>query len=631
MKILKLHVENFGKLAGVDISFTEQLNTICQPNGWGKSSLIAFIKAIFYGMPKKGNNKAYNAERSKFKPWQGGVYGGSLQFLCAKGEYEIIRTFGETPESDTFECVNLKTGLKCQDFSKKVGFELFGVGVETFEITAYFEQMNFDGSLNDEVRASLSGTNKFEHDLNHFEQAQKRIQLKMRELKSEMPKRSDIEQRLMTAKAIEKTMMEKEAEKKNISMLISTGEQDLKIEEVAVQSISQKHEFFETKQKERNHLENEIFKTQQTYADCLNQKLQREKPLQNSSCVTRPDHHSSKVSMWVCFSVFSVLTVLFAVLAGTGVVNYILGICMTVLSLLCMSVILLVGKKVHRMPEEHVDIKQAVLQNEKSQEKESILNQQISSLQQKLQSLQQQLQVLDQELAKDIAQEQKVSHGQNASQSELQLQENRQVTNAEMTQIPSREMLDKHRAKVFELQKTISLHKLQMEHLGRECEDLQERYDLLQEQIVQMQDALTTNGQKLQLLDKTLVYMQQAAENVCARFMQPMQQSFDQLYQKIAGNSKKVQLDIHFDAAEVTGVGNKEFAYLSHGYQDIISTCRRFILIETVYQKEKPVLLLDDTFVNLDAEKLAMMKNIVRDFAADYQIFYMICHPKNSI
>ena len=44
MKILSIHIENFGKLHDADFSFKDGLNTICLPNGTGKSTLATFIK-----------------------------------------------------------------------------------------------------------------------------------------------------------------------------------------------------------------------------------------------------------------------------------------------------------------------------------------------------------------------------------------------------------------------------------------------------------------------------------------------------------------------------------------------------------------------------------------------------------
>ena len=50
MRLLSLHVENFGALQGFDLSPAEGLNVLYQKNGWGKSTLAVFIKAMLYGI-----------------------------------------------------------------------------------------------------------------------------------------------------------------------------------------------------------------------------------------------------------------------------------------------------------------------------------------------------------------------------------------------------------------------------------------------------------------------------------------------------------------------------------------------------------------------------------------------------
>ena len=50
MKLIKAHIFNFGKFHDEDIFFTDGLNTFLHENGWGKTTLSVFIKAMFYGM-----------------------------------------------------------------------------------------------------------------------------------------------------------------------------------------------------------------------------------------------------------------------------------------------------------------------------------------------------------------------------------------------------------------------------------------------------------------------------------------------------------------------------------------------------------------------------------------------------
>ena len=50
MKLLECHVDNFGKLSNFDYQFSDGLTVIQEPNGFGKSTLAAFIKAMLYGL-----------------------------------------------------------------------------------------------------------------------------------------------------------------------------------------------------------------------------------------------------------------------------------------------------------------------------------------------------------------------------------------------------------------------------------------------------------------------------------------------------------------------------------------------------------------------------------------------------
>ena len=49
MKLVSLHIDNFGKFNNLDMSFNNGLNQLIEENGWGKSTLTAFIKVMFYG------------------------------------------------------------------------------------------------------------------------------------------------------------------------------------------------------------------------------------------------------------------------------------------------------------------------------------------------------------------------------------------------------------------------------------------------------------------------------------------------------------------------------------------------------------------------------------------------------
>lgn len=65
MKLLECHVDNFGRLSNFDYQFSDGLTVIQEPNGFGKSTLAAFIKAMLYGFPRTAGRAM--SEKSTFR------------------------------------------------------------------------------------------------------------------------------------------------------------------------------------------------------------------------------------------------------------------------------------------------------------------------------------------------------------------------------------------------------------------------------------------------------------------------------------------------------------------------------------------------------------------------------------
>ena len=70
MKLIKCHVENFGKLSDFTYDFTDGCNTVCEENGWGKSTLAAFLRVMLFGFQNEGKRDPLENERKRYSPWQ---------------------------------------------------------------------------------------------------------------------------------------------------------------------------------------------------------------------------------------------------------------------------------------------------------------------------------------------------------------------------------------------------------------------------------------------------------------------------------------------------------------------------------------------------------------------------------
>lgn len=175
MRLIRCHIENFGKLSDVTIDFDKNINCINEENGWGKTTLASFIKVMFYGFENENKRDNIAKERFIYKPWQIGVFGGQLTFEDEGNTYTIERIFGERKSSDNFKLLNADTNLESKKYSDKIGEELFGIDIEAFKNTIFVGQQDCQIEVKSDMSAKLSDTTEVSSDLSNFEKTTQRI------------------------------------------------------------------------------------------------------------------------------------------------------------------------------------------------------------------------------------------------------------------------------------------------------------------------------------------------------------------------------------------------------------------------------------------------------------------------
>lgn len=171
MKLISCHIENFGKLRDYSADFSDGTNIICEENGWGKSTFAAFVRAMFYGLEGERKRSIEENERKRYKPWQGGVFGGQLVFEIEGRQYRISRIFNDKDANDEFELRDAKTNLPSKDYSKKIGEEIFKINRESFMRTIFFGQNACETAATDDINAKLGNLADNANDLNNFDAA----------------------------------------------------------------------------------------------------------------------------------------------------------------------------------------------------------------------------------------------------------------------------------------------------------------------------------------------------------------------------------------------------------------------------------------------------------------------------
>ncbi|MCR5823991.1 MAG: AAA family ATPase [Lachnospiraceae bacterium] len=172
MKLLSLHIENFGKLHDFDRDFSDGINTITEENGWGKSTLSVFLLVMFYGFDDKLTKKL----RERYAPWNGGTFGGSVIFETGGKNYIIERTFGPKKSvEDTFNLRDAETNLKSEDFDEYIGDELFRINTESFLKTVFIGQNGCVTETTDDINAKIGDLSMVESDMRSYSEARKRL------------------------------------------------------------------------------------------------------------------------------------------------------------------------------------------------------------------------------------------------------------------------------------------------------------------------------------------------------------------------------------------------------------------------------------------------------------------------
>lgn len=63
MRLISCYIDGFGKLNNMEVQFEDGINTFVQDNGWGKSTLAAFIRVMLYGFD--GETKRNDIENER--------------------------------------------------------------------------------------------------------------------------------------------------------------------------------------------------------------------------------------------------------------------------------------------------------------------------------------------------------------------------------------------------------------------------------------------------------------------------------------------------------------------------------------------------------------------------------------
>lgn len=777
MKLIKCHIENFGKLSNYKYEFKDGLNIINESNGFGKTTFASFIKAMFYGLESTAKRSVGLTDRKKYIPWQGGKFGGNIEFEIDEKRYKVERFFGAKEQEDTFILYDMQTNLESHDYTQNLGEEIFKINKEAYERSTYIPSQKIPIKINDSLNAKLGNVLESENDINSSEEAIKKLAESIRiykrtgnrglldELKDKI---NQLERKIENGKVEEQTLEKRrekfEETKKQIKvlneekiniqkMLTQKIEQDRKLAQKQVyeslvkkenenrQTVQKLQEFFkndiptdeeidilmaksleiekykievqncklnEQEQTNLQELEN-IFKGNELLEEEINQKIQecnKQKEIENNIETNEIRKNQIEKSMEdiqinKTNIIILVIAIIFAIagIAGSIIANTMLIAIAGVLTGVILAFVYFAkniqNKKIkikydkkqeeleqyeelisalkeqkeqisreifnfinQYLPQENnLDTIIALTQIKTNLDRYNSLKLNVTNIEHTRYDISKKLNLLEESIKEYMGKyfEDLDKPFANLAQ-ELKLKKNElekaindeKISHAEKEEYEKNNNIEELKESVQELENAskevieskISKLDMQISTLSDEKNYNKNQIELLEtnlEEISNFENELEYTRQELKeaeekcaILEKTKKYLEKAKEQFSSHYLKGMVTGFENYLKLLNGETLDANIDVNLDVKIETNGSKRSIDYFSTGYKDLIYICMRFSLVDALFESEKPFVILDDPFVNLDEQKIDKAVNLVKSISDKYQIVYFVCHKSRS-
>lgn len=636
MKIIKCHINNFGKLSDFTYDFDSKLNLINEENGFGKSTLCAFLKAMFYGFNNTRSKTLNENERKKFTPWQGGVYGGSLEFSCEKGEYRIERTFGEKQSLDTYRLINIKNGKESNDFTENIGEELFGIDLKGFEKCVYLGSELSDDKMPTSVVSRLLGTDDSDG-LGGYEKALQTLQKRSKQYKTIGDKgiipdkerevsslQNDIDVSL-NAKVQAENLVNKKTRLEGRKFVIYKELENTRAlisENASVEVIKQKIKHYNSLVASAKGAKENYEKISGKYKG----KMPEEKDVEGIShlCEKLPEFKSDasadleylKIMRIVISVVIAVLCIAAAVLfLFSEYVFFGLTVALTVIIDAFAAVYLKTLKK-------RKEKEAALLIDENEKELQDLLSK--FGIEKDERSYSEILKEIKSDISNYNIEKAKFDE-YFATAKKYYNDESLESVKEDMASKTPEELKKKEKSLVsdFDLVSSEVLkYEAQIEKLTEKAD---EYTDLLYKKQV-AENQLDTYNENYGILQKGIELLQKSKETLISRYKQKIEQNFKNYLAALTdGKISEALLSDVFEISVYDSGFSRDIESYSSGTKAIIEIALNLSVMDSLFEKEMGFIILDDPFVHLDDKTFLTITQKIKNLSENIQILYFTC------
>ena len=157
------------------------------------------------------------------------------------------------------------------------------------------------------------------------------------------------------------------------------------------------------------------------------------------------------------------------------------------------------------------------------------------------------------------------------------------------------------------------------------------REDELKERRLELTDSLLEAESAHKITIKTAEHLALAKERLTSKYLGKMREAFN-FYIDAIGNedAKNFTMDTDFSLKKTeNGLTNPISSY-SLGTKELYSLSSRLALVDALYEKNYPFIILDDPFSHFDDKKCKASLDAVKKISANKQIIYLTCSESRT-
>ena len=665
MKIKNIKINNYGNLENKEINLENKINIIYGKNESGKSTLLNYIKNIFYGISKNKNGKNIS-DYEKYKPWGKEDFSGKLKYELDDGEeFEIFRDFNKkNPKifNKDFDDVS-------KDFNivKKDGVQFFydqtnvDEGMFTSTVVAMQEEVKLDKqeqSILIQKLANLAGTgddslsykkvmdrlNKMQIEeigsdrsqgrpMNIVKDRMKNIEVVLKELvvyqkdkhinedkKRELEEKiRSLEQELDFWKKVNIILLCKQTEEDKVNIKENyKNEKKLKIEKLNSEKNNLKNKINEIKLEKNNNYELNNNSEKINYENNLNNNLENKK-INNKNYKNKINNKKIK-NNYKKYILILFLILIINILIFIFNNNYLKNNLINILNFLIIPIYLIII---------------FILEKNKKIKIKNKINLEIEKINNEINLINKQIEILEEEKnkqEKEIEQEQQnIDNKFEMDLENLKFEfKNKLDVNYYLEKIENNNIT----SLINELQEKLNKNKLELQTLKIKEENisdklenmvnLKEEYDELQEQLQDLEKRNNAINLTKDFLTKAYINMK---NNITPKFTENLSNNISKI-----SDGKYTKVKVSDDKGLI--IENKYGEYipaelLSIGTIDQLYLSLRLSMIDDLSTEKMPI-ILDEAFAYYDDERLQNILKFLNENMKEHQVIIFTCTKREQ-